>query len=162
MTHKYYENCEYNNYPVEGLTFRLKYICAHCQKFARYFFVKVADDKKSIMKVGQYPAWDVSTDPNIERMLGEHADYFKKGLICESQGYGIGAFAYYRRIVEEIIGQLLEDIAGLLSGDEHDKYVQALEDPARREWSSCPPPPEQRYGQAHRGQVGRKVTGSNN
>jgi hypothetical protein len=128
MTNKYYENCEYSNFPVGGLALRLKYVCAHCEEFARYFFVKVADDNKSIMKIGQYPGWDVSSDPNIERILGEHADYFRKGLICESQGYGIGAFSYYRRIIEEIIGQLLADIAGLLCGEEYEKYIQALEE----------------------------------
>jgi hypothetical protein len=126
MTNKYSENFGYDNCPISGQIFRLTYGCAHCLKFTRYFFIKVADDRTSLMKVGQYPVWDVSTDPTIERMLDEHADYFKKGLICESQGYGIGSFAYYRRIIEEIIGQLLEDIAGLLSGDEHEKYVQAL------------------------------------
>jgi hypothetical protein len=29
-------------------------------------------------------------------------------LTCESQGYGIAAFSYYRRIIEEIIGEELE------------------------------------------------------
>lgn len=126
MTNLYSENFDYSNWPIQGQVFRLTYGCAHCQKFTRYFFIKVADDRTSLMKVGQYPAWEVSADPTIERMLGEHANYFRKGLICESQGYGIGSFAYYRRIIEEIIGQLLDDIAGLLSGDEHEKYVQAL------------------------------------
>lgn len=127
MTNNYDENCDHSDYSVSGLTFRLKYICMHCQNFERFFFVKVSDNKGSIMKVGQYPAWDSSTDSNVEKMLGAHANYFKKGLICESQGYGIGAFAYYRRIIEEIIDQLLGEIAGLLSGKEHEKYIQALE-----------------------------------
>ena len=30
------------------------------------------------------------------------SETLKKGLINESQGYGIGAFAYYRRIVEVV------------------------------------------------------------
>ena len=51
----------------------------------------------------------------------------KKGLICESQGYGIGAFGYYRRIVEETIDKLFDEIADLLSEDELDVYRVALE-----------------------------------
>lgn len=60
-------------------------------------------------------------------MLGDHADYYKKGLICESQSYGIGAFSYYRRVVEEIIDELLNEIADLMTGEERDRYLEALE-----------------------------------
>ena len=60
-------------------------------------------------------------------LLGEHRDYFRRGLICESQGYGIAAFGYYRRIVEETIDLLLEQISALMIDDEKTKYEKALE-----------------------------------
>ncbi len=128
MTNKYWENFEYLNYPSGGVVVRLVHICTHCQKFERLFYVKAGGDKQGswYMKVGQYPAWEVSGEPNIERLLGDHAGYYKKGLICESQGYGIGAFGYYRRIVEETIDELLNEIADLLSGDELEEYRVAL------------------------------------
>ena len=47
--------------------------------------------------------------------------------MCESQGYGIGAFGYYRRIVEETIDELLSEIAQLMNGQELQKFQQALE-----------------------------------
>jgi hypothetical protein len=78
------------------------------------------------MKVGQFPAWEVVGEPNIEKLLGVHSTYYKKGLTCESQGYGIGAFGYYRRIVEETIDEMLNEIADLISGDDLDKYNDAL------------------------------------
>ena len=78
------------------------------------------------MKIGQYPAWEIAGEPNLEKLLGVNAGYYKKGLICESQGYGIGAYAYYRRIVEKIIDELLDEIAELLSEDEKEKYNLAL------------------------------------
>jgi hypothetical protein len=60
--------------------------------------------------------------------MGKHVREFKKGLINESQGYGIGAFAYYRRIVEVLIGDLLNDILELIpDGKEHQEYRDALE-----------------------------------
>lgn len=130
MSNKYWDNLPYGNYPVKGVIFSLSYCCAHCQDFRRFFSVRVADDGKSLMKVGQYPAWDISSNTLIEDRLGGRA-YHRNGLICESQGYGIGAFAYYRRVVEEVIDQLLEDIAGLLSDDEHERYVRALEETRR-------------------------------
>jgi hypothetical protein len=82
---------------------------------------------KYIMKVGQEPPWEITPDPALEQALGAYADYYKRGLVCESQGYGIGAFAYYRRIVEEIIDDLLADIADLMSGAEHERYLEALD-----------------------------------
>jgi len=126
MTNKYWENLNYVNYPVEGIVFRMVYLCVHCRKFERVFFVKVADDKQWLMKVGQYPPWEIKGDINIERLLGKHASYYRKGLVCESQGYGIGAFGYYRRIVEEIIDGLLDEIAELLTGSELSVYRDAL------------------------------------
>ncbi len=73
MTNKYWENCEYSNFPVEGLVFRMVYLCVHCQKFERVFYVKVADDKQWLMKVGQFPSWEIKGDVNIEKLLGDHS-----------------------------------------------------------------------------------------
>jgi len=127
MTNKYYENLEFANYPAKGIIFRMVYLCIHCQKFHRQFFIKIDEKKQWIMKVGQYPAWEIRGEPNIEKLLGIHADYYKKGLVCESQGYGIGAFGYYRRIVEETIDGLLNEISDLLIGEELENYKKALE-----------------------------------
>jgi hypothetical protein len=126
MENQYWEFTNISNTVVHELVFRLKYICVHCGVFHRFFIVRFNHDPSWIMKVGQYPAWDIAGHPNIEKFLGEHADYYKKGLICESQGYGIGAFGYYRRIVEDIIDQLLDEVSALLSGAELRKYEEAL------------------------------------
>jgi hypothetical protein len=81
-----------------------------------------------VMKVGQAPPWDITPDKALEKMLGTRSDYYRKALICESQSYGIGAFAYYRRIVEEIIDNLLAEITDLVENDEQkETYQLALE-----------------------------------
>ena len=94
MTNKYWENCDCSNYPVKGIVFRMIYLCVHCQKFERAFYVKVDNSNKWFMKVGQYPSWETKGNVNIEKHLGEHSSYYRKGLVCESQGYGIGACGY--------------------------------------------------------------------
>ncbi|MFZ2198767.1 MAG: hypothetical protein WAV13_13585, partial [Thermodesulfovibrionales bacterium] len=91
MANEYYDVLSYSNAPTEGAGLRLVYVCTHCQKFQRFFFIKVDDNRKWLMKIGQYPSWEIKGEPNIEKLLGKHADYFKRGLVCESQGYGIGA-----------------------------------------------------------------------
>jgi hypothetical protein len=44
-------------------------------------------------------------------MLDHNRDLFMKGRRCESQGLGVGAFVYYRRVVEDqrasIIGEIV-------------------------------------------------------
>jgi hypothetical protein len=128
MTNEYHENFQIINHPANGVIFRLVYLCVHCQQFERFFFVKVDYGMKWLMKVGQFPPWETVGNHDIERLLGKHAVYFKRGLTCESQSYGIAAFGYYRRIVEETIDELLEEIADLLTGEDLSKYRRALEE----------------------------------
>jgi hypothetical protein len=111
----------------DGKVLKLVYLCEGCREFIRMFFVYISKDTTYFMKVGQHPAWDISVEKYISEMLKGHVDNYKKGLACESQGYGIGAYAYYRRIVEEIIDNLLVSIKDLLSTEEIQRYLIALE-----------------------------------
>lgn len=132
MINQYFDGVRKNYHPYNtdydssGQVVRIKYVCAHCVKFFRYFILKINENLDYIMKVGQYPPWDISIGKNMKDILGGYTDYFKRGKICESQGYGIGALAYYRRIVEEIIDKLLDSISDLMSGEEKTKYEEAL------------------------------------
>lgn len=104
------------------------YGCASCQVYERHFLVEFNMEDMWVRKVGQQPPWDISMERDLERALGEEARLYKNGLICESQAYGIGAFSYYRRIVELTIDELLEDIARLIQGAaEQSRYEAALD-----------------------------------
>ena len=94
----------------ENLIIHLNYICASCEKFNRIFSLRVGKNRQYIEKVGQFPPWSIKIEKNLKQLLKEYSEYYKKGKTCESQSYGIGAFAYYRRIVEGVIGELLESI----------------------------------------------------
>jgi len=104
----------------------LQYRCESCQEFERYFYLFVNKDLNEVYKVGQYPEWEIKMDKNVEAVLKRHSKTYRKGLVCESQGYGIGAFAYYRRIVEEIIDELLDSISDLIDEENRTKYLEAL------------------------------------
>jgi hypothetical protein len=127
MTNEYWQGEAASNILVAGLVVRVLYRCTHCLSFQRVFLIKFDPEGAWLMKVGQFPPWDIEGEPNIAKLLGENASYYRKGLICESQGYGIGAFGYYRRIVEEVIDELLDEISYLLAGDELTKYQEALQ-----------------------------------
>jgi hypothetical protein len=110
-----------------GSIFLLDYLCVGCSKFHRSFLVKVSDKRDYFMKVGQNPAIDISIDKSLSKVLGKHEELYRKGLINERQGYGIGAYAYYRRIVESTIDELLNDIYDFVESTRKDEYRYSLE-----------------------------------
>jgi hypothetical protein len=128
MVNEYFELLGPGVHSPKGKVVRMQYHCTSCRKFWRYFFLKFDPEGNYVMKVGQEPPWEITPDRTLERMLDSRADYYKKGLVCESQGYGIGAFAYYRRIVEETIDDLLVDIADLMAGEDRERYLEAIEE----------------------------------
>lgn len=119
---------DYSSSPINGDVIDLIYICGGCNESLQYYSIKISNKFDYVMKVGQYPPWEISVDKDFKKIIGKHEETYKKGLTCESQGYGIGAYAYYRRIVEELIDDLLEGITDLISGEEKEKYIKALEE----------------------------------
>lgn len=122
------------NKPIQGSVKELRYVCSACEKGIFVFLVNFGFRKSDnegyyqiyLEKVGQIPAWSIEMDAELESLLGDHADLYKKGLTCESQGYGIAAFSYFRRITENIIDGLLDSVEELLTGEEKTTYHAAL------------------------------------
>ncbi|MFA7309066.1 MAG: hypothetical protein WC045_03270 [Patescibacteria group bacterium] len=118
--------------PAAGKVLRSDYLCSACGKgrmiFLIYFFREKIGSRSVLcmMKVGQTPPWSIVVNKEMEKLLGSNAEHYKKGLICESQSYGIGAYAYFRRITETIIDELLDSISDLLEGKEKELYADAL------------------------------------
>lgn len=112
---------------VKDKVINLEYVCQSCKLFRRYFFVYVNNDLDEVYKVGQYPEWEIKMDSGLETVLNKHAKTFRKGLVCEAQGYGIAAFSYYRRIIEEIIDGLLDSISDLIDISQRKDYDEALQ-----------------------------------
>ena len=113
--------------PEGGILSWLEYLCASCNKFVRHFIIEINTENEYLRKVGQFPPWDISIEKEVDRSLGDFSSYYKNGLICESQGYGIGAFSYYRRMIEGIIDHLLDQIGELIPEDNKEEYLIALE-----------------------------------
>lgn len=72
-------------------------------------------------KVGEIPAFGGPLPERLRDLAGEAVEYLEKGLEAESQGLGIGAFAYYRRFVDHQKDALLDkiiEVARLENADE--------------------------------------------
>jgi hypothetical protein len=126
MINEWFSFYSHSNFPAAGLVILIAYECVGCGEFHQYFTIKISDNLDYIMKVGQFPPWEIDVDKDLRPLLGKHIENYKKGLVCESQGYGICAYAYYRRIIEEIIDELLDSIKDLIDEEDLEAYKEAL------------------------------------
>jgi hypothetical protein len=104
----------------------LSYECQACGT-RHLFYIYFSPELDYIYKFGQLPAWEIKIEKDMKKLLGSFTDMYRKGLVCELQSYGIAAFAYYRRITENIIDELLESIASLIPKEDEKNYLDALE-----------------------------------
>ena len=127
MTNEYHYLHHITNPSSADEKVGLFYLCQSCRVYTIQFQIYISPNLDYMYKFGQYPEWEIKIDSNLEKTLGKHAKIFRKGLVCESQGYGIGAFAYYRRIAENIIDELLDSITELIEVTNKEEYLTALE-----------------------------------
>ena len=89
----------------------LQFRCTHCQKQHVAFLVHVGRTPETqslhLVKAGVWPSARPAASHELTKALGPAAELFSRGLIAEKFGFGIGAFAYYRRVTEDIIDRLL-------------------------------------------------------
>lgn len=142
MVNEYGELDYSSDSQIPRKVLRAKYLCSGCREqlqiFYCFFSIKeeieeedgedITTESIMVNKIGQIPTWEIEIDKELEKVLGDHSYFYKRGIICESQGFGIGAFAYYRRIIEEIIDELLISIEDLITDEEQRNiYEKALE-----------------------------------
>jgi hypothetical protein len=73
--------------------------------------------KLSAEKIGQWPSPLPRLSNQLDRALGAEAPLYRKALACLSHGFGIGAYAYLRRIVEARTDDLLDRIQKVLEAE---------------------------------------------
>lgn len=85
----------------------LRYTCRNCARSDKTFALLVKPKSLSpvgadalVRKVGEYPPFGPPVPARVITMIGPDRELFLNGRRAENQGLGIGAFAYYRRVVE--------------------------------------------------------------
>lgn len=101
--------------------------CLKCNSYQIHFFLHFQPEKNKsgeiqktvIQKVGQLPTVEDTLDADLEKWLkAKDKDLYKKGMRSEAHGFGIGAFGYFRRILENNIGNILDEIDAITDSQE--------------------------------------------
>lgn len=78
--------------------------CQNCQEWSRTYAILAKSDDfgdAALIKVGEHPPFGKPLPAGVDKLLGDGKALFLKGKRSEEQNLGIGAFAYYRRAVQE-------------------------------------------------------------
>ena len=106
--------------------FFVTYRCSNCRGTEKTFSLAALWNKGTTSgqcyKFGEIPEYGPPTAARLIKLIGPDRDIFLKGRRCENQGLGIGAFVYYRRVVENqkdrILGEIISVAKKLNAGDE--------------------------------------------
>jgi hypothetical protein len=92
----------------------LRYTCRNCGEYFKIFSVSVRRGEEGkgteVYKFGEYPPFGPPLPSRVLRLVQDDRDFFMKGRQCENQGLGIGAFSYYRRVLENQWGRIVDEI----------------------------------------------------
>lgn len=92
----------------------ITYRCSNCRKTEKTFSlaIKASLDESSgeCYKFGELPVYGPPTPSKLMKLIGSEREIFLKGRRCENRGLGIGAFVYYRRVVENQKNRILDEI----------------------------------------------------
>lgn len=124
----------YTDYAGEGTTYHfLNYYCRNCRGSRKTFAIRSFRSSATtplVLKFGEFPAYGPPIPSRVISLMGPDRELFLLGRRAENQGLGLGAFAYYRRVVENQKGRLIDEIAKVArrlgaSQDTLDKFEAA-------------------------------------
>ena len=110
----------------------VQYRCENCKRIFKKYSIRVSGGKNGealkLYKYGELPNFGPSIPKRVSKILGEDNDrkLFFMGLRCEGQGLGIGAFVYYRRVIESKKNRLFDAIINVvkLTGNDEDLIAE--------------------------------------
>jgi len=89
------------------------FTCKNCEKDNKIYstsFIMNNPDEIMAYKFGELPHFAPPTPSKLFSLIGEDKEYFLIGRRAENQGMGIGAFAYYRRVVENQKNRIIDEL----------------------------------------------------
>jgi hypothetical protein len=112
----------------------MTYACRNCRAIATVktfaLAIKGSGVNGTMQKIGELPPFGPPTPYRVFKLIGEdYRELFLQGRRAENKGLGIGAYAYYRRIVEHQKGRIIDEIRKVAEKlGESDQMLKALTD----------------------------------
>ena len=91
----------------------VSYECRNCTKTRKTFSLLVLKSTNRAQKLGEYPPFGPPVPARVITLVGSDRELFLKGRRAELRGLGIGAFSYYRRVVEDKKAAIIEAIGNV-------------------------------------------------
>lgn len=87
-----------------------EFTCVSCREAHREYLVEqiLNDEYIRLQKYGERPRRTLGRDRVLQKFLKDDLDNYEKAIVCISHEYGVAAFAYFRRVVENNINKLLD------------------------------------------------------
>lgn len=108
-----------------------EFTCVSCRKQRHEYLVEqiVTESEIKLQKYGELPRKKLDRDKVLQKFFSDDSEYYEKSVVCLSYGFGVAAFAYMRRIVENNIDKLLDMIQeDNNSTDGNSVVISALEE----------------------------------
>jgi len=86
------------------------YVCSNCNQSRKTFALLVMRSSSKVRKIGEYPPFGPPVPARVITLVGSDRELFLKGRRAELHGLGVGAFAYYRRVVDDKRGAIIGEI----------------------------------------------------
>ncbi len=90
------------------------FLCRNCRRSRKIyaFSYRYDEEGKAILavKLGEHPPLSRQIPSRLRTLVGTDQEKFNKALRSEAYGLGIGAFAYYRQVVENQKDRLIDEI----------------------------------------------------
>jgi hypothetical protein len=122
----------------------LFYRCRNCKLRQKTYAVRItrsADEYsvQTIVKLGELPRYGEPRPNVVTDVLDDEIGYFDFGYRAETDGLGIGAFAYYRRFVESHKDKIIAEIRKVaVAQNLSPSIIETLDSAAKkREFSSA-------------------------
>ncbi len=95
------------------------FFCRNCRrstkKYAFCYLYNEGNTELIAVKLGEHPPLSVHLPSRLRKLVGSELEKFNNGLRSEAHGLGVGAFAYYRQVVENQKNRFIEEITKVVN-----------------------------------------------
>jgi hypothetical protein len=118
-------------YTASPQAFRINYECRNCGETYKQYWIGVSIDESKknsgfATKMGENPPFMPPISKRLTRIFKEDKKLFENARSDENQGKGIGAFAYYRRIVENQKNRIIDEIIKVAEREKNNELIEIL------------------------------------